>query len=526
MKRPFKGLRLREGPESAYDVAIAGAGIGGLVCANLLADQGLRVLLVERHYMVGGYCSTFRRKGYTFDAASHFYPLLGNAETITGKLLRDLGVQTRWVKMDPVDHFHFPDGSRFSVSADFDTHLSKLKTEFPLETGGLDAFFADVRQAYMLGLLYYFRSRHTAQLEPYLKLSAKEVLDRHFKDPKLKLLLMADCPHWGSPPSRTSFVFDAMLRLSYFLGNYYPRGGSQAFADELAFRFEEKGGHILLNSPVQRILVEDGRACGIEVETGPLRQRRRQQVKADMVVSNADLLQTVEKWLGPEHIDPEYVRSLRRLRPTYPCFLTHIGLEGIETDELRRAQGYYWDSWDAEQVGNDGLKFKIFVPTLFEPDMAPPGGHIVIVQKVLDIDFEAIEDWQAHKAEIDQYITRNLANILPGLADKTVIKMSASALTSQRFTLNHHGAMLGWEMAPDQLGEDRPGICGPLKNLYFAGHWTQPGGGITPAIVSAMQVAEQITTGAEAHVSAAACGSEADGVSAATAVVREWEKMD
>ncbi|MDP6040688.1 MAG: NAD(P)-binding protein, partial [Candidatus Latescibacteria bacterium] len=70
MKRAFKGLRLREGPEDQYDAVIIGTGIGGLTCANLLAKSGLRVLLVEQHYMVGGYCSTFRRKGYIFDAAS------------------------------------------------------------------------------------------------------------------------------------------------------------------------------------------------------------------------------------------------------------------------------------------------------------------------------------------------------------------------------------------------------------------------------------------------------------------------
>jgi len=75
------------------------------------------------------------------------------------------------------------------------------------------------------------------------------------------------------------------------------------------------------------------------------------------------------------------------------------------------------------------------------------------------------------------------------------VKLSASALTSHRFTLNHKGAMLGWEMSPDQLGENRPALNGMLKNLYFVGHWTQPGGGITPVIVSAMQVARKITGG-------------------------------
>ena len=194
MKRAFKGLRLRRGPDGAYDAVVIGAGVGGLVCANLLARGGLRVLLVEQHYMVGGYCSTFRRRGYTFDAASHFYPLLGNPDTITGKVLADLGVETGWVKMDPVDHFHFPDGSRFSVPADFAAYTAKLKAKFPAEAAALDAFFAEVRQVYMLGLLHYFRRRRTERLAPYQALTLRQALDRRFADPKLKLLLAAG-PH-------------------------------------------------------------------------------------------------------------------------------------------------------------------------------------------------------------------------------------------------------------------------------------------------------------------------------------------
>jgi prolycopene isomerase len=53
--------------------------------------------------------------------------------------------------------------------------------------------------------------------------------------------------------------------------------------------------------------------------------------------------------------------------------------------------------------------------------------------------------------------------------------------------------MLGWEMSPDQLGDRRPDIDAPIEGLYYVGHWTQPGGGITPVIVSAMKAAEAIT---------------------------------
>lgn len=507
MKRLFRGLR--RAPDPAYDAVVIGAGIGGLVTANLLARDGLKVLLVEQHYMVGGYCSIFRRAGYTFDAATHFYPLLGSPETLTGRLLADLGVKTGWVKMDPVDTFHLPDGTSFTVPADFDSYLAKLKAAFPAEAAALDAFFATVREVYLLGLLHYFRGRPLSQLGrlvPYLALTVHEALDRWFRDPKLKLLLTADCPHWGSPPSRTSFVFDCMLRLSYFLGNYYPRGGSQAFTDDLARCFEERGGHVLTSTAARRILVRDGieggTARGVELEvlrgSAPLRGSVF-TVRSGVVVSNSDLLFTLENLLGPAHVAPAEIAAVRSLRPSFPCFLIHIGTTGIPDEVLEEVQGYYWDSWTMDRVGLDALRFKIFSPTLYDPSLAPPGGQIVIVQKVLEMDYAATADWPQHKRRIEDFALSHLERLIPGFAERIVVKTSASARTAWRFTRNHQGAMLGWEMSPEQLGNGRPDVMSKIRNLYSVGHWTRPGGGVTPVIVSAQQVAAAIVRGDLAH---------------------------
>ena len=138
------------------------------------------------------------------------------------------------------------------------------------------------------------------------------------------------------------------------------------------------------------------------------------------------------------------------------------------------------------------LRFKLFAPTLYEPEMAPDGEQILIVQKVLEMDYDAVEDWPRHKREIEDFIFTNLERVIPGIGEHVVVKTSASARTSWRFTLNHRGAMLGWEMAPDQLGEARPGVQGSVKDLVFTGHWVQPGGGITPVIVSAIHAAEAV----------------------------------
>src|SRR5436309_192740 len=333
MSRPFRGLRERP-PAPAYDAVVIGAGIGGLITANLLAKSGLSVLLAEQHYMVGGYCSTFRRAGYTFDAATHFYPLLGNPETLTGRLLAEIGVTTGWVKMDPVDTFHFPDGSRFAVPADLDVYLAKLKAEFPAEAAALDAFFLAVRETYLLGLMHYFR---------------------------------------GRPP----------------------------------------------------------------------RQGERFTVRAGAVVANGDLLLTLERLIGREHLRPGTLEGVRKLRPTFPCFLIHIGLAGVPDDVLEAAQGYYWDSWDMDRVGRDALRFKLFAPTLYEPAMAPAGGQIIIIQKVLEMDYDAVVDWPAHKRRIEELALGHLERVIPGIGRRIVVQTSASARTAERFTLNYQGAMLG-----------------------------------------------------------------------------------
>src|SRR3989441_2075266 len=246
-----------------YDAIVIGSGIGGLFCANLLAQAGLKVLVIEQHYVLGGYCSTFRRKKFIFDSATHFYPLLGNPATFPGKLLEKLGIPTQWIKMDPVDKFHFPDGETFVVPADLTLYLQKLQERFPHQTAQIDKFFHEVREAYLYGLLYYFKFIPNDKAEKYKSFTVEQKLQEHFQDPRLRAYLIADHSHWGSLPSRTSFLFDSMLRLAYFLGNYYPKGSSQAFADDLGDALKRRSGYVLVCTDVERILIEDGRCTGV-----------------------------------------------------------------------------------------------------------------------------------------------------------------------------------------------------------------------------------------------------------------------
>jgi len=115
---------------------VIGAGIGGLICANLLAKDGMKVLLLERHYMLAVFVPPFAAR-FIFDAATHFYPLLGNPTTLTGKVLVELGCETEWIRMDPVGISPLCRYPVFTVPDQFATYVDGCKRWFPAEAANI-----------------------------------------------------------------------------------------------------------------------------------------------------------------------------------------------------------------------------------------------------------------------------------------------------------------------------------------------------------------------------------------------------
>jgi phytoene dehydrogenase-like protein len=247
---------------------------------------------------------------------------------------------------------------------------------------------------------------------------------------------------------------------------------------------------------VESILVEKGRATGVHIRTVSRRPSQEFVFRAPVVVSNGDAIHTYRDLIAEEYRDRGLIEHLTSLTPTYPCFLVHIGLRGVDPDKLAAIEGYYWSRYEPEDaIGN---VFKVFIPTHFDPGVAPPGCQILIVQKLTPVRLEEVSDWTAHREAVENGIMARLRELLPGIDDHIVVKLNATAMTSFRFTNNWQGAMLGWEMSPGQLGAARLPMVTPVENLYLVGHWTQPGGGITPVIISAQRAAHTILSGRKA----------------------------
>jgi phytoene dehydrogenase-like protein len=132
-------------------------------------------------------------------------------------------------------------------------------------------------------------------------------------------------------------------------------------------------------------------------------------------------VRTLERLLPDEPSLTAQLERARSLRTSLPCFLLHMGVSGVSTESLAAAHGYHWSSWDGEDVATHA--FKVFVPTLYEPAMAPPGGHVVIVQKLTTTG--------ADKNAVAHAILPAAERIIPGFGRAIVTHQSASAMTSR-----------------------------------------------------------------------------------------------
>jgi len=129
-----------------YDVIVLGAGIAGLICGTFLAKSGKKVLIIEQHSIPGGYCTSFKRKGFIFDAAVHHIGGCGKW-SVVGRCLKELDIKINFIQLDPMDSINFPSFS-VDIPAEIDDYVNLLKKKFPSESEKLSLFFKEFIMLY------------------------------------------------------------------------------------------------------------------------------------------------------------------------------------------------------------------------------------------------------------------------------------------------------------------------------------------------------------------------------------------
>lgn len=507
--------RRRHGHESCSevgptpDVVIVGAGLGGLTAGAALARAGRRVLVVESHDRVGGYATSFSRRGFRFDASLHN---LGPVTGPTARVFSELGLHER-VEVVPFEAFGrvvFPDHD-LVIRPGLDRFAADLVALFPAERAGIEAVVADMRTA-RAGFeeIEALTSAATAagteggvspliavkypQLVELVFSTFGDLLATHVSDPRLAGLLGALWFYFGLPPSQVAAILYAVAGTAYLEhAGGYVKGSSQALSDALAAMIEERGGRVVLGRRVVEILLSGGEARGVRLDGGEV-------VRAGAVVSNASAGSTFAELVDRSQVERRYLRRVDRLQPSPSAIQLSLGLDcppadlGMAVHNLTVFSSYDHDENARLALEGDYARsfFSATAHSSLDPALAPPGKGVI---QVFSLDH--IRNWEGlapdqyaeKKRAVTRQILEKVERHVPGLAGHVEVADLATPITMRRYTSTPEGAIFGPSQICTQSGVNRLTPETPVAGLYLAGASVYPGAGYTSVMASGARAA-------------------------------------
>ncbi|OQY97377.1 MAG: hypothetical protein B6D35_15360 [Candidatus Brocadia sp. UTAMX2] len=460
-----------------YDAIVIGAGVAGLVCGTVLAKAGKKVLIIEHHSIPGGYCTSFKRKGFNFDAAVHHIGGCGKWG-IVGRCLKTLGIEMDFHLLDPMDHLIFPNFT-IEIPADLDEYIARLQDRYPLEKDGIKHFFQDFLKLYRAT----FNNEKSQILDKYRDQTYGAMLNAFLHNDELKMILSGQWGYIGLPPTKASAIGMCQMMINYLKdGAFFPAGGTQEFANAFFKKFIDLGGHVMLSCKAEKIIRTNNAAVGVKLQEG-------KELSSNLVISNIDARKTFFELLDGK-LDTAFLKNIEEMRESCSFFLLYLGIgKGADLRELKR--GFYHTASDASY--KDTVWLYVSIPTMICPTLAPPDKQIISVVVYLEKEkYRHVINWKSFKENMTADTIGRIEKYVPDIKNYIEVIEAATPKTLERYTLNTDGAAYGWEVTVDQIGESRLSPQAPVENLYLTGHWTRPGPGICAVVSSGWGVANLI----------------------------------
>jgi len=489
----------------SYDAVVVGAGNGGLTAAAVLAKNGMKTLLLEKHNVPGGFASSFVRGRFEFEVALHVLADYGPAEHRgnLGRFFDELGIDVEWAEVPEAYRLITTDDPEGNLDVvmplGVEAYIDKMEEYVPGSRDSVTKYLALSKEVYE-ALVYLGKNKGHVDKKVLLNqygnfvrtcaATQQQVLDSLRMPAKAQRILNAYWTYLAVDMEHVNFtIFGVMIYALLELRAFVPRNRSHEISVALARRIRELGGQIEYNARVEQILVEDGRVVGVKTCKG-------EYIGANCVVANASEHTVYSKLIYPKSEVPEMGCKICNARKMGPgAIVVYLGLNK-SAEELGITEYEYliYESMDTTDCyrgfftrGKTKAQATACLNKVF-PECSPPGTCIISFTVLNDGDM-----WKAVTPETYfEEKTRIAEEILDTFERATGVRLKdsieeieiATPETFANFSCKYNGSIYGYEVEPwDSVIAKSLTINdadeNPIRGLRFAGGFSRQSQGFS-----------------------------------------------
>jgi len=480
--------------EDNWDCIVIGSGIGGLTSAALLAKHGgKRVLVLERHYVAGGFTHVFHRPGYEWDVGVHY---IGSEPAVRAAFDYVTEGRLSWNPMpDIYDEFRIGDHT-YQLPSGAKRYEEMLKRTFPAESAGIDRYLSAIEASERASQLYHAEKAIPSiaakvagswMRSGYLKWASRttaDVLSELTKNQELIAVLTAQWGNYGLPPSQSSFAMHATVVRHYFEGACFPVGGAVRIAESILPIIERAGGKVVISAEVEQIVIERGRAVGVRMNGG-------REFRAPLILSDAGAANTYNRLLPRETPGAEAVRvDLQAIGPSMSYICLYAGLDktaaklGFTGTNLWVHPSPDYDANLSRFLQNPASPFPVLFisfPSAKDPEFESRHPGHSTVEVITTVPYALFERWEntAWKKRGEDYdllkrcfterLSGELQRLVPSTRGHIAHAELSTPLSTRNFANYARGEAYGIKATPARFQLRSLGARTPVRGLFLTG---------------------------------------------------------